>query len=171
MVPAKKSDSASKPASKSTTAPNPGAHKQSSLHKPDFKAAAAGDKQPTSTPERVTSEPTPATGTQPADAAKVAEKLGKKLRRKDEILAALRAGAKVVHTSAGLYRIVAADGVQNPTSKRRVLALIQQRVLKATENDKRIYVLDVEAEKAASEKKSAPKPESAATTSGNSTAK
>ena len=48
---------------------------------------------------------------------------------------------------------MAADGAQNPTSKRRVLARMQQGILKATQNDSRIDVLDAEAEKAEREKK------------------
>jgi hypothetical protein len=125
--------------------------------KADFKAAAAGDKQPTSV--SITSEPAPSIGPQPADAGMPSEKLERKLRRKDEILTALRAGARLIHTTSGLYRVVAAEGTQNPTSKRRVLALIQQGILKATQSDSRIYVLDAEAEKAEREKKSAPKAE------------
>ncbi len=170
MVPAKKVDCASQPTSKATAAPKPGAPQQSPEQKPDYKVAAAGDSKLVPAPVRVTSEPTTATSAQPGNAAKSTEKLGKKLRRKDEILSALRAGARVVHTSAGLYRIVAADGVQNPTSKRRVLALMQQGILKPLESDSRIYLLDALAEKAAKEK-SAPKPESATIPSGSSTAK
>jgi hypothetical protein len=92
--------------------------------------------------------------------------LGLKLRAKGEIIAALRAGAHVLHTETGLYRIVAANGSLNPASKRRILALIQQGILKTSgEGNGRIYVLDVEAEKKSdAEKKPAAKPE--APTSG-----
>lgn len=97
----------------------------------------------------------------PASPAKPTESLGPKLRAKAEIIAALRAGAHVLHTETGLYRIAAADGSLNPASKRRILAFIQQGILKVSgEGNGRVYVLDAEAEKkATAEKKPSAKPE------------
>ncbi len=137
---------------------------------PDARPSAASVQPATSTAVTTASEKAaqPAsTETQPtaapASPAKPVEKLGPKLRAKGEIIAALRAGAHVLHTESGLYRIVSASGSFNPASKRRILALIQQGILKATEADKRKFVLDAEAEKKASEKKPATTPEALAT--------
>src|SRR6266542_4139593 len=99
----------------------------------------------------------------PTPASKPTETLGPKLRGKSEIIAALHAGAHVLHTEAGLYRIVEGNGTVHPASKRRILALIQQGVLKASGEGKgRIYLLDAEADKKASEKTPAAKPEAPA---------
>jgi hypothetical protein len=99
----------------------------------------------------------------PAKAAKPSETLAPKLRTKADILGALRNGARVHREESGLYRIVAPDGAKHPASKRRILALIEQGILKASgEGNGRIYVLDAEAEAKASEKKPTVKPEAPA---------
>lgn len=112
--------------------------------------------KPASAPAEPTAAPTP------AKAAKPSETLAPKLRAKSEIISALRAGSHVQHTEAGLYRVVEVSGTVHPASKRRILALIEQGVLKPTESDKRKYVLDAEADKKAHEPKppaSAPAPD------------
>lgn len=141
---------------------------------PAEKPAAETTKPSTSVTEAVTprkaaqpANPDQQPSVSPALPAKPTETLGPKLRAKGEIIAALRAGAHVLHTESGLYRIVAANGSLNPASKRRILALIQQGILKANgEGNGRIYILDAEAEKnSTAEKKPAAKPE--APTGGN----
>jgi hypothetical protein len=88
------------------------------------------------------------------------DKLGPKLRRKADIEKALRSGAHLAQTAEGLYRMVAADGSQNPVSKRRVLAMIAQKLLARTvENGESRYTLDRDAAQKATEKKAEPKPE------------
>lgn len=121
---------------------------------------------PASAPAEATTAPTPA-----AKPAKPTETLAPKLRAKAEIIAALRTGAHLLHTEGGLYRIVEVNGTVHPASKRRILSLIQQGILKASgEGNGRIYILDPEAEAKASEKKSAVKqeaPASGTSESGN----
>jgi hypothetical protein len=90
----------------------------------------------------------------PAPVSKPVEKLGPKLRRKDEILKVLRVGGKVVKVD-GLFRIVAADGTKNPTSKRRILSLESQKLLVASA-DGNSFTLDVAADKKAQEPKVVP---------------
>ena len=94
----------------------------------------------------------------PAPASKAAEVLAKKIRTKAEILAALRAGSHIQHTDAGLYRVVEVSGTVHPASKRRILSLIEQGILKASDSDKRKYVFDAEAEKKAEKKPPASAP-------------
>jgi len=127
--------------------------------KPDFKPASAdkGAEPKAETKPVVSAAP----GITPVTAVKAEqkEKLGTKLRRKGDILKVLRGGGHLVHTTEGLYRIVAADKTQNPVSKRRVAAMIAQKLLKPTDgSDGRTYRLDPEADK----KASAPKTEAKA---------
>src|SRR3954447_9778575 len=92
--------------------------------KPDFKKAAAGD--------------TAATSADPK------EKLAPKLRRKADIVKALKAiGAHVLHTPEGLYRVIVGDRV-HPSSKRRVVAMIDGGQLKRDPHDSTQYVLSNE---------------------------
>ncbi len=90
----------------------------------------------------------------PASASKPEEKIGPKLRKRDDILKALRAGAKVMKVD-GLFRIVASDGTKNATSKRRILSLESQKLLVASA-DGNLFTLDVAADKKAQEPKVAP---------------
>ena len=90
----------------------------------------------------------------PAPVSKPVEKLGSKLRKRDDILKALRAGAKVMKVD-GLFRIVASDGTKNATSKRRILSLESQKLLVASA-DGNSFTLDVAADKKAQEPKAAP---------------
>jgi hypothetical protein len=128
---------------------------------PNFKPASGADRvgaEPKADTKPVASA---APGLTPAIAVKAEqkEKLGTKLRRKGDILKVLRGGGHLVHTTEGLYRIVAADKSQNPVSKRRVAAMIAQKLLKPTDgSDGRTYRLDPEADK----KASAPKTEAKA---------
>ncbi len=117
----------------------------------------------TGTPDKAnqpaSTDPQPTAG--PTSPAKPTETLGPKLRAKGDIIAALRAGAHVLHTESGLYRVVAANSSVSPASKRRILSLIQQGILKVSgEGNGRIYILDVEGEKKASEKPAAKSVES-----------
>lgn len=96
----------------------------------------------------------PQATTTPAPARKPVEKLGPKLRKRDDILKALRAGAKVMKVD-GLFRIVASDGTKNATSKRRILSLESQKLLVASA-DGNSFALDVAADKKAQEPKAAP---------------
>jgi hypothetical protein len=116
--------------------------------------------QPASAPAEATAAPTAASkpvsteakpAASPAPASKPAEKLGPKLRRKDEILKALRAGGKIVRAD-GIYRIVNPDGSMNATSKRRILSLESQKLLVASA-DGNSFTLDVAADKQAQEPK------------------
>jgi hypothetical protein len=99
-------------------------------------------------------EPQATTAPAPASASKPVEKLGPKLRRKDEILRALRTGSKVEKVD-GLFRIVAQDGTRNATSKRRILSLESQKFLIASA-DGNFFTLNLEADKKAQEPKPAP---------------
>ena len=130
--------------------------------KPDFKPISTADKGVAEQPKAETKPvASAAPGLTPATAmrAEQKEKLGAKLRRKGDILKVLRGGGHLVHTAEGLYRIVAADKTQNPVSKRRVAAMIAQKLLKPTDgSDGRTYRLDPEADK----KASAPKTEAKA---------
>lgn len=119
--------------------------------KPDFKAAAAGE---TSAPE-LASNPAQAETSQPqvettAGQAKP-EKLAPKLRRKGDIMKALRAGAHVLHTESGLYRIIQGTDV-HPASKRRIVALIDAGILKQEQGQDGRYFFDAAAETVATER-------------------
>lgn len=111
-----------------------------STTKPDYKMAAAADltqAEPSAenaTAESVGSATTTAAPTtdNPAttlESVKASEKLAPKLRRKADIINALRAGAHVLHTPQGLYRIVQGHDV-HPASKRRISAMIDAGQLK-----------------------------------------
>lgn len=89
-----------------------------------------------------------------APTSKPEEKIGPKLRRKDEILKALQAGSKVEKVD-GLFRIVNLDGSKNATSKRRILSLESQKLLVASA-DGNSFTLDVAADKKAQEPTVAP---------------
>ena len=129
--------------------PNPDAK----LPAPDVQPATpAGDATASEKAADPASTETQATAV-PVAASKPAETLAPKLRAKSEIVSALRAGAHVLHTEAGLYRVIEANGTVHPASKRRILALIQQGILKPTEAEKRKYAFDADAEKKASEPK------------------
>jgi hypothetical protein len=139
--------------------------------KPDSKPAATaenGGAEPKAETKPVVSA---APGLTPAAAVKAEqkEKLGTKLRRKGDILKVSRGGGHLVHTTEGLYRIVAADKTQNPVSKRRVAAMIAQKLLKPTDgSDGRTYRLDPEADKKASAPKTEAKaPQTAAAPAGH----
>jgi hypothetical protein len=162
-----------KPTTANTTRPSLPSLSPSTIAK-----TAAADVQPASSAaaptasakatQPVSTEPKPTAA--PAAPSKPAEVPGKKLRTKTEILAALHAGARVVHTESGLYRIVVADVSLNPASKRRILSLISLGILKPNgEGNGRVYILDAEAEKKASEKKPVVKPVGSAATNGEST--
>jgi hypothetical protein len=148
-----------------------GGQKEAGEPKPETKpsttavpaAAPKADVKPVATAQQVA---TP--GAQPTLAEKKSEpavqkdKLGPKLRRKADIEKALRGGAHLAQTAEGLYRMVAADGSQNPVSKRRVLAMISQKLLTRTmENGESRYMLDRDAVQKATEKKAEPKSEPA----------
>jgi hypothetical protein len=109
-------------------------------------------------PTAAPTSPVKATETKPdavlAPASKPVEKLGPKLRKRDDILKALRAGAKVMKVD-GLFRIVASDGTKNATSKRRILSLESQKLLVAS-SDGNSFTLDMAADKKAQEPKVAP---------------
>lgn len=139
--------------------------------KPDFKATAPAEK-----PEPITSaEPKPSIVLAPEVASKAEptvsrqqkedEKLGVKLRRKGDILNALRAGGALLLTTEGLYRIVNRDGSQNRVSKRRAASFVAQGLVKLTTTNEagKHYAYDPEAENASAKKteaKSKPKAES-----------
>ncbi|HEY1159599.1 MAG: hypothetical protein ABR866_19030 [Candidatus Korobacteraceae bacterium] len=145
-----------------------GGHKETSEPKPETKPGTTA--VPTAAP-KVETKPV-ATASQLAttgageklaekkpEHAESREKLGSKLRRKGDILKSLRGGAHLVHTTEGLYRMVAAGGSQNPVSKRRVLAMISQKLLTRTmENGESRYMLDRDAAQKATEKKAEEKP-------------
>jgi len=98
--------------------------------------------------------PEPQATAAPAPASKPVEKLGPKLRKRDDILKALRAGGKVMKVD-GLCRIVNLDGSKNATSKRRILSLESQKLL-VTSADGNSFALDVAADKKAQEPKPVP---------------
>jgi hypothetical protein len=115
---------------------------QSASAAPQLNAASA---EP-STPAEVNSKKATADSETTASATieKPAEKLGPKLRKRDEILKALRSGARVERID-GLYRIVNADGTMNATSKRRIISLQNQKLLVASADGKTL-TLAVEAD-------------------------
>ena len=99
----------------------------------------------------------------PVQPSKPEEKIGMKIRKRDEILKALRNAAHVERID-GLYRIVHQDGKMNATSKRRILSLQSQKLLVASADGKTL-TLDKEADAKARVPKAAatpstPKPES-----------
>jgi hypothetical protein len=146
-----------------------GGHKETSEPKPETKPATAATSAAAPKVETkpvATAQQTATPGAQPKLAEKKSEpavqkdKLGPKLRRKADIEKALRGGAHLAQTAEGLYRMVAADGSQNPVSKRRVLAMISQKLLTRTmENGESRYMLDRDAVQKATEKKAEPKSE------------
>jgi len=174
VIIAKPANSAAKPAPlKPLAVPDSklaGVHKETSEPKPETKpattavsaAAPKADVKPGATAQQVA---TP--GAQPKLAEKKSEpalqkdKLGPKLRRKADIEKALRGGAHLAQTKEGLFRMVAADGIQkNPVSKRRAIAMVAQKLLTRTvENDEIRYILDRDAAQKGPEKKAEPKPE------------
>src|SRR5207245_196702 len=90
--------------------------------KPDYKKAAAG------VADMASAEPK--------------EKLAPKLRRKADIVKALKAiGAHVLHTPEGLFRIIA-GGKTHPASKRRIVAMIDGGGLKRDSQKPDRYLLD-----------------------------
>lgn len=115
-------------------------------------APASADLQATAAPasKPASNEAKPAAA--PASPAKPVEKLGPKLRRKDDILRALRGGSRVEKVD-GLFRIVAPDGSKNATSKRRILSLESQKLLVASADGK-TFTLDAAADKRAQTPKS-----------------
>jgi hypothetical protein len=119
---------------------------------PDFKMIGAGANTPAEPvePPRTAAGATPAENKAAEESEHAPEKLGAKIRRKGDIIKALRSGAHVLHTAEGLYRIVDGEKV-HPSSKRRISALIDSGILKRDpENDHR-YLLDAAADSAASE--------------------
>jgi len=166
-------NSAAKPAPlKPLAAPDSklaGAHKEAAEPKPETKpgttaVSAAAPKVETKPVATASQLATTGAGEKLAEKkpepAEQQEKLGPKLRRKGDILKSLRNGAHLAQTAEGLYRMVAADGIQkNPVSKRRVLAMIGQKLLTRTvENGESRYVLDRDAAQKATEKKAEEKP-------------
>jgi hypothetical protein len=147
-----------------------GGHNETAEPKPDTKlgttavptvAPKAETKPGAITPQLAVTGAQPMLAEKKPEHAVQKEKLGPKLRRKGDILKSLRNGAHLAQTSEGLYRMVAADGIQkNPVSKRRVLAMIAQKLLTRTmENGESRYMLDRDSAQKASEKKAEPKPE------------
>jgi hypothetical protein len=133
-----------------------GGHKEASEPKPDTKPgttavpaeAPKADVNPVATAQQVaTPGAQPKLAEKKPEHAEQKEKLGPKLRRKGDILKSLRNGAHLAQTTEGLYRMVAADGIQkNPVSKRRVLAMIAQKLLTRTmEHGESRYMLDRDA--------------------------
>lgn len=122
------------------------------------KSSAAGHKESTSgnstpRPESLaTAEP----GTAPAELVPPPEKIGAKIRKRDDILAALRRGAHVERID-GLCRIVHADGKMNATSKRRIISLQAQKLLIASADGKTLS-LDKDADAKARETKATAEP-------------
>lgn len=124
--------------------------------KPDFKSAASAAKEitPDNSSEKLgtpADSELAATAAKPstaqAEAAQAIEKVGPKIRKRDEIIAALRAGAHIKRID-GLCRIVYADGKMSATSKRRIVSLQTQKLLVAS-GDGKTLTLDVEADKKA----------------------
>ena len=114
--------------------------------KPDVKMAAAGEKN----------EPKTETKAVEKKAEKPKEELGPKLRSKGDITKALQQGGQLLLTTAGLFRLVQANGSQNRVSKRRASAMIAKRELKLSKQtgEGKFYALAP-----ASETKAEPKPE------------
>jgi hypothetical protein len=145
-----------------------GAQKEIAEAKPETKpsttavsaAAPKAEVKPgASAPQLGTTGAQPKLAEKKPESAEQKEKLGPKLRRKGDIEKALRGGSHLAQTSEGLYRMVAANGSQNPVSKRRVLAMIGQKlVIRTVENGESRYVLDRDAAQKATEKKTQPEP-------------
>ena len=110
-------------------------------------AAVPAPSEKTTQPASTERQPTAT----PVSASKPVEKLGPKLRKRDDILKALRAGSKVMKVD-GLLRIVNTDGSKNATSKRRILSLESQKLLIASA-DGNSYTLNLETDKKAQEPK------------------
>lgn len=179
MVPAKstgKSGATQKPMTTAKTAPKQATpaikpEPSTATTKPNIKAAAAADKPEPTTSAAVMPGTVPVPEVAPKAEAitstqrKEDEKLGVKLRRKGDIVNALRAGGILVLSTEGLYRIVNRDGSQNRVSKRRAASFVAQGLVRLTTTDEvgKHYAFDPEAEKAnakKSEAKSEPKAES-----------
>lgn len=127
--------------------------------KPDFKAAAAADQpEPATTAEPKTDTVAASKAAPKAEPPKEEEKLGVKLRRKADVMLALRAGSTLVLMPEGLYRMVNSDGSRNPVSKRRASAIVAAGLVKLTKanGNGKHYVFDPEAEKKAAEAKTPP---------------
>jgi hypothetical protein len=145
-----------------------GGHKETSEPKPETKPSTtavsaavpkAEVKPGASAPQLGTTGEQPKLAEKKPEHAEQKEKLGPKLRRKGDIEKALRGGSHLAQTSEGLYRMVAANGSQNPVSKRRVLAMIAQKLLTRTmDNGESRYMLDRDAAQKATEKKVEEKP-------------
>jgi hypothetical protein len=144
--------------------------------KPDFKSVTALDHKSESSTAAMGAKPitlpapavSPKTEPTTTGAQKEEEKLGAKIRRKGDILNALRAGGTLVFTSEGLYRITKSDASQHRVSKRRAASFVAQGLVKLTKTDSvgKHYIFDPEAEKADAKKtesKPEPKAESGAT--------
>lgn len=121
--------------------------------KPDSTTPAARDHSATDKkPEAAAAAPSPSVTQTTAAQQKEDEKLGVKLRRKGDILNALRAGGILILTAEGLYRVAKPDGSQNRVSKRRAASFVAQglmKLVKKEDDGSRQYLLDPEAEKEA----------------------
>lgn len=128
--------------------------------KPDFKSAAAADKSVPATQEQpkasasVPENEAPKAEDTATKQQKEDEKLGLKLRRKGDILNALRSGGILILTREGLYRIKNPDNSQNRVSKRRAASFVAQGLVKLTVTDAngKHYAFDPEAESAHAKK-------------------
>jgi hypothetical protein len=97
-----------------------------------------------------------------AEAHKEEERLGAKLRRKGDIMHALRSGSTLVLTPEGLYRMLNLDSSRNPVSKRRAASIVAAGLVKLTKtgSDGKHYIVDPQAEKKSQRHAEATEPES-----------
>jgi hypothetical protein len=123
------------------------------LKKPAVPASQVHDAKTADAGDHSAAEPTTAPNEQSASVEQnkpAAEKLAPKIRRKGDIMKALRGGAHVLHTAEGLYRIVDGENV-HPSSKRRISALIDAGLLKRDPGNDHRYVFDAASEVAATQ--------------------
>jgi hypothetical protein len=148
------------PASAKPTTPAVKTETPTVTPKPNFKSAAAADKSVPATPEQpkatasVPASDAPKAEPSATKQQKEDEKLGLKLRRKGDILNALRSGGILILTPEGLYRIKNPDNSQNRVSKRRAASFVAQGLVKLTTTDAngKHYAFDPEAESAQAKK-------------------